>query len=290
MTAEVKSAISPECAIESVVEEIAYSAGKIALEYFQSLATIPVEKKGHLDLVTKADREVEKFLLASLHEKFPSDGIFGEEGSDIAGVSGRIWVVDPIDGTFNFVRGSQNWAISIGLYENRRPVFGVIYAPVYNLMLAGGESVKTRMNGKPMQPLPLFDLSRGSMSLDLHPSVATEDRLEVMRYISDELRISFRCCGAATLSLIEVALGQTDGYLALGDSTWDIMAGLPILKNLGLSHTLDWDHIDLKDKLRFACGNKDFIALIQPLLEKVNKKADMMNKNVNPLANVMRME
>ena len=264
--------ILPECTVESAVEEIARSAGEIALKYFHSLAGVLVEKKGHLDLVTQADREVEEFLIASLHKAFPNDGIYGEEGGDITGVSGRIWVIDPIDGTFNFVRGGQNWAISIGLYENRRPVFGVIYAPVYNLMLTGGESVKTRMNGKPMQPLPQLDLSQGSMGIDLHPSVATEDRLEVIRYISDELRISFRCCGAATLSLIEVALGQTDGYLALGDSTWDIMAGLPILKNLGISDTLDWDHIDLKEKLRFACGNEEFITLVRPLLDKVNKK------------------
>jgi len=167
MAADLNRVTTPEHMVESVVEEIARSAGKIALEYFRSLASVPVEKKGHLDLVTKADREVEEFLIASLQKVFPNDGIYGEEGGDIAGVSGRIWVVDPIDGTFNFVRGSQNWAISIGLYENRRPVFGVIYAPVYNLMLTGGESVETRMNGKPMQRLPPLDLSRGSIGIIL---------------------------------------------------------------------------------------------------------------------------
>lgn len=139
-----------------------------------------MEKKGHLNLVTKVDREVEEFLIASLHEAYPNDGIFGEEGGDIAGVSGRIRVVDPIDGTFNFVWSSQNWAIPIGFYENCQSVFGVICAPVYNWILTGGESVQTIMNGKLIQPLPLFDLSRGSTGLDLHPSVATEGRLEVM--------------------------------------------------------------------------------------------------------------
>ncbi|WP_309500837.1 MULTISPECIES: inositol monophosphatase family protein [unclassified Neorhizobium] len=115
--------------IEAIVEKIARKAGGLALEYFESLDRLPVERKGHLDLVTEADRAVEEFLLANLKAAFPEDGIYGEEGGEIPGTSGRIWVIDPIDGTFNFVRGGENWAISIGLYENRRPTFGVIFAP-----------------------------------------------------------------------------------------------------------------------------------------------------------------
>lgn len=256
-----------------VVEEIARSAGEIALAHFRSLADIPVEQKGHLDLVTRADREVEAFLSASLRRLFPDDGIYGEEGGNVAGISGRIWVVDPIDGTFNFVRGSGNWAISIGLFERYRPVFGVIYAPVCDLMVTGGESVETRLNGKAMRPLPPLDLSKASVEIGIHPSIATADRLEVLRYISDELRISFRCCGAATISLLEVALGQTDGYVALGDSTWDVMAGLPILGNLGVSHTIDWEHTGLQAKLRFACGSEALLEKVRPLLKTIGGKA-----------------
>ena len=271
---------SAERTIESLVEEIARSAGEIALAHFRSLANMVVEKKGHLDLVTKADRDVEAFLIASLRKVFPDDGIFGEEGGDIAGSSGRIWVIDPIDGTFNFVRGGQNWAISIGLYENRRPTFGVIYAPVRDLLLTGGEGVETRLNGKPMPFLPVLDLSQAAMGIGLHPSIATEDRLEVLRFISDDLRISFRCCGSATLSLIEVAMGETDGYLALGDSTWDVMAGLPILGNLGVYHTVDWDRTDLQAKLRFACGSETFLGKVRPLLRRVGGSSALTKAGV----------
>ncbi|CDZ55563.1 inositol monophosphatase family protein [Neorhizobium galegae] len=256
--------------VEAVLEEIARKAGELALTHFRSLASLPVEKKGHLDLVTKADRQVEDFLVASLRHAFPDDGVYGEEGGEIGGSSGRIWVIDPIDGTFNFVRGGQNWAISIGLYEHRRPVFGVIYAPVRDLMLTGGTAVETRLNGQPMSALPALDLSQASAGIGLHPSIASEDRLEVVRYISDELRISFRCCGSSTLSLIEVAMGETDGYVALGDSTWDVMAGLPILANLGVSHTIDWDRTELQAKLRFACGSEEFLQKVRPLLQKVS--------------------
>ncbi|RUV79080.1 inositol monophosphatase, partial [Mesorhizobium sp. M5C.F.Ca.IN.020.14.1.1] len=161
--------------MESLIEAIARNAGEIALTHFRSLASVPVERKGHLDLVTKADREIEEFLIARLLDVFPDDGIYGEEGGAIPGVSGRVWVIDPIDGTFNFVRGGQNWAISIGLYEHRRPVFGAIYVPVRDLMLTGGDSVETKLNGKPMPSPPALDLSRASIGIGLHPTVATED-------------------------------------------------------------------------------------------------------------------
>ncbi|MCJ9672222.1 MULTISPECIES: inositol monophosphatase family protein [unclassified Neorhizobium] len=259
--------------METTVERIAREAGRIALAHFQSLATLPVEEKGHLDLVTGADREVEDFLIAALREAFPEDGVFGEEGGDVCGVSGRIWVIDPIDGTFNFVRGSQNWAISIGLFENREPVFGAIFAPARDLMITGGTDIGAKINGKPMPLLPAFDLSRASTGIGIHPSIATNDRLEVFRFLADELRINFRCCGSSALSLMEIAMGETDGYVALGDSTWDVMAGLPILAGLGVSHTIEWGHIDLREKLRFACGGDAFLTRMRPLLDKVSVAA-----------------
>lgn len=259
--------------MEVIVEDIARRAGALALAHFRSLADLPVEKKGHLDLVTRADREVEDFLIVEIRKAFPRDGLFGEEGGEIPGTSGRVWVIDPIDGTFNFVRGGQNWAISIGLYENRRPTFGVIFAPARDLMLVGGGSVPTRLNGRPLAPLKPLDMSQAAMSFGIHPTVATSDRLELMRFISDELQISFRICGSATASFIEVALGETDGYLSLGDSTWDVMAALPILANLGVSHTIDWDQVELSEKLRFACGSEDFVKRLRPLLQNVSHAA-----------------
>lgn len=273
MGAELNASMSVQNTMKATVEEIARGAGAIAVNAFRSLASLPVESKGHLDLVTKADRDVEAYLAAKLREAFPDDGVYGEEGDDIPSLSGRIWVIDPIDGTFNFVRGGQNWAISIGLYENRRPSFGVIFAPVRDLILTGGRAVESRVNGMPIPALPPLDLSRASMGIALHPTVATKDRLEVLRFISDDLNISFRCCGSATISLIEVALGETDGYVSLGDSTWDVMAGLPILANLGVSHTIDWEKVELHEKLRFACGSEVFLEKVRPLLAKVSEAA-----------------
>lgn len=249
-----------------IVSNIALEAGRLALSHFERLSTVPVESKGHLDLVTAADQAVERLLAARLQDAFPDDGVFGEEGAAIESRSGRIWVVDPIDGTFNFVRGGDQWMISIGLHERGAPRFGVIHAPVRGQILSGGEGLQTRMNGEALPAPRAFDQSRAAVGVGFHPSIPSEERLGVLRALIEESRMSFRCCGSATISLLEVALGQVDGYVGMGESTWDVMAALPILHGLGLRDTLDWSAIDLSEKLKFAAGSQRFIEAARPAL------------------------
>jgi len=168
------------------------------------------------------------------------------------------------------VRGGQNWAISIGLYGVRRLVFGVIHAPVRDLTFAGGDMILARLNGTPIKALPVLDMSQASTGLSFHPSISTADRLEVIRFISHDLGISFRVGGAAAMSMVEVALGETDGYLSLGDSTCNVMAALLIIPSLGVSSTIDCDHTELPQKLRYACGSEDFLNKMRPPLRTLS--------------------
>lgn len=236
------------------------------MSHFETLSTVPVESKGHLDLVTAADQEVERFLTERLEQAFPDDGVFGEEGAAHQGTTGRIWVIDPIDGTFNFVRGGDQWAISIGLYENASPTFGVIHAPVRSQTLVGGAGLPSTLNGVKMPPRSGLNKNRAACGVGFHPTIAVEQRLETLRYVLEDARMSFRCCGSATLSLIEVALGQVDGYIGIGESTWDLMAALPILEQLGIYSTVDWNTLDLTSKLRFACGTPEFLQAVEAII------------------------
>jgi myo-inositol-1(or 4)-monophosphatase len=249
-----------------IVEAVARDAGDLALSHFERLSTVPVESKGHLDLVTEADKDVEAFLTTRLAEAFPEDGIFGEEGAAHSGSTGRIWVVDPIDGTFNFVRGGDQWAISIGLYENGGPRFGVINAPVRRQVLVGGDGLAATMNGMPLATRAGLDRNRAACGVGFHPVIPVEQRLETLRFVLEEARMTFRCCGSATLSLIEVATGQVDGYLGIGESTWDLMAAVPILEQIGIQSTVDWSRTSLDSKLRFACGTPEFLHVVAPIV------------------------
>ncbi|MFC3703233.1 inositol monophosphatase family protein [Devosia honganensis] len=250
--------------MQAIVETIARQAGDLAMAHFGRLASVAVESKGHLDLVTAADKEVEAFVIGELRKAFPDDGVFGEEGGAVSSRSGRVWVIDPIDGTFNFVRGGDQWAVSIGLYEGGAPRFGVINAPARAQLVAGGEGIPATLNGEPLAARQGMDRSKASAGVGFHPVIPVEDRLEMLRFVLEDARMVFRCCGSATISLLEIASGEVDGYIGMGESTWDLMAALPILAQLGVHSTVDWSDISLEAKLKFACGTPDFLELVAP--------------------------
>lgn len=252
----------------AIVETIARAAGKIALGHFERLASVPVEAKGHLDLVTAADQEVERFVTDRLAEAFPDDGVFGEEGAAQAGSSGHTWVIDPIDGTFNFVRGGDQWAVSIGLYQDRRPALGVLHVPVRNQMLTGGDGLPATLNGAALAPRSGLDPARAACGLGFHPAIPVEKRIETLRFVMEDAGMTFRLCGSAVLSLIELARGQVDGYIGLGESSWDLMAALPILHQLGIRDTIDWDRATLDSKFRFACGTPEFLDVVSGFITR----------------------
>lgn len=257
-------AVTSDCA--RTIESIARDAGDLALSYFGKLSSVAVEAKGHLDLVTAADKDVEAYVTNALTKAFPDDGVFGEEGASRPGRSGRTWVIDPIDGTFNFVRGGDQWAVSIGLYEGGRPVFGVIHVPVRGQTLTGGIGIASALNGVAITPRAGMKAGQAACGVGFHPVIPVDMRLDTLRFVLEEAKMSFRCCGSATLSLIEIALGQVDGYLGAGESTWDLMAAVPILEQIGIGCTVDWTRTDLGDKLRFACGTPEFLKAVAPIV------------------------
>ena len=175
-------------------------------------------------------------------------------------------MIDPIDGTFNFVRGGDQWAVSIGLYQNGAPRFGIINAPVRRQLVMGGEGVPATLNGTALAPRQGMDRSRAATGVGFHPVIPPDDRLDMLRFVMEEARMVFRCCGSATISLLEIATGEVDGYIGMGESTWDLMAALPILAQLGIESTVNWSDITLAAKLKFACGTPEFLELVAPVV------------------------
>lgn len=253
----------PSAADQDAVETLAREAGALALDHFARVASLPVTMKGHLDLVTEADQAVERFIAAGLRRLFPEDGVLGEEGSGQDSRSGRLWVVDPIDGTANFVRGNDQWAVSIGLFEAGRPRFGIIHAPVRDQIFRGGPGQPATLNGQPLPPARPLDPSRALIGISLHPATPVETRLATIRHIIGKLRLDFRTCGASTITLMDMATAQLDGYVCDGIASWDVMAALPILESLGYACSLDWSRTALTDKLGFVCGTEEFLLAME---------------------------
>ncbi|MBR3369811.1 MAG: inositol monophosphatase [Rhodobacteraceae bacterium] len=241
------------------VTEISNAAGKLAMSHFGTLTDASVEQKGPLDLVTVADRAVETFIQQQLLAAFPDDGIFGEEGASVPGTSGRTWVVDPIDGTFNFVRGGRQWAISVGLYADGQPVWGVVHAPAADIMITGGREDAPRLNGKELSALRPFDPDKAVVGVSLGGKCPQKNRVDLVRFLIEESGMMFRNCNSATHALIEVATGEVDGHVALGESTWDIMGMWPILTRLGAVSTLAWADQPLDQSLRYVIGKPEIV-------------------------------
>jgi myo-inositol-1(or 4)-monophosphatase len=250
----------------NILTPLARDAGDLALSHFGNLAQSAIDEKGPLDLVTVADREVEAMIITRLRTAFPQDGILGEEGGTIPGTSGRIWVIDPIDGTFNFVRGGSQWAVSIGLWDGTKPVAGIVHAPAMGLTLTGGTSEVPKLNGRALPPLSPYLPDRASVCVGLGRAIPASERIEMLRYLTEDAGIMFRCCNASTIALLEVATGEVDGHIGFGESAWDVMAIWPVLEALGAVSTLDWSTTPLDAKLRFVIGKPALVEACQSLI------------------------
>ncbi|BCP55735.1 arabinose phosphate phosphatase [Kaistia sp. 32K] len=247
---------------------LAQAAGRIGLAYFRGAGTEKgVEEKGHLDLVTRADREVEAFLVSELQRLYPEDGICGEEGATHRPDARRQWVIDPIDGTFNFVRGMDPWAVSIGLYEDGAPAFGVIHAPARQETLSGGRGVDVLLNGEIVPPLPALDRKRGVIAVGFSTDTPVDKELAALRYILDDLKMTYRHCGSTTAAFLMLAAGQVDACLGFGVRSWDVMAALPVVEQLGGVSTIDWQASDILQKFDYLAGSAETVALARPILD-----------------------
>lgn len=247
---------------------LAEAAGRIGARYFRSGALAAgVEEKGHLDLVTRADREVEAFLLEELQKLYPADGICGEEGTSLRVDADRQWVIDPIDGTFNFVRGLPDWAVSIGLYAGGVPVFGVIHAPMRGETLSGGRDFAVLRNGVELPPLPVVDRRRGVVAVGFSADTPVERELAALRFILTDLKMTYRHCGSTAAAFLMLAAGQVDASLGFGVCSWDVLGGLPAVERLGGVSTIDWKAIGLRQKLDYLAGSPELVERARPILD-----------------------
>lgn len=241
------------------VEALAREAGRVAIQFFGQTG-LSVESKGQLDPVTQADRAVERLIVERLAQTFPDDGIVGEEGAAAASRSGRTWVIDPIDGTLNFIRGSDQWSVSIGLFDGTRPVLGAVYLPALDRMVVGGIGMPPRINGRPIAPIETDIPAIGVAALGFGPSGPSALLAELVTFVSRDAGMAFRSNGCGSASLLSVAFGHVDGYISLGESSWDVMAALAIIGELGGHNTVNWEKVGLHTKFPLACGSPRFVA------------------------------
>lgn len=184
-------------------------------------------------MVSDADRDAEMAIQRILREERPDDGLLAEEGAQSKGQSGRRWVVDPLDGTTNFLYGFPAWAVSVALEDGHGAAVGVVHDPVRAETFAAARGLGARLNGEPIEvntpPRLASALIATGFGYDAERRRAQAERLVgVLPHVRDVRR-----AGAAALDLCWVAAGRLDGYYERGLKPWDWAAGRLIAQEAG---------------------------------------------------------
>lgn len=219
----------------NVMMKTARRAGRALLKDFMEVENLQVSAKGPGDFVSRADRNAEYMIKEALMEARPTYGFLGEEGSVVEGEDPtRRWIVDPLDGTTNYLHGMPHWAVSIALEHKGKIVIGVIYDPVKDELFFAEKGEGAWMNEKRMRVSGRTRMIESVFSTGL----PFAGRSDLPMTLQDLARILPTCAGvrrwgAASLDLAYVAAGRYDGFWERRLNSWDMAAGLIIVREAG---------------------------------------------------------
>ncbi len=215
----------------AIAEAAARAAGAVLLERFSDRSSLSVSSKSTpTDPVSEADEEAERTIRAILRERAPDDGIVGEEGDDVASRSGRRWVVDPLDGTVNFLFGYPQWCVSVACEDEA----GVVYDPLRDELFAVRRGEPATLNGAAMPAPARTELATALVATGFGYDAAQRGEQGALA-----ARVLPRCrdlrrAGSAALDLAWAAAGRVDAFYEHGVQRWDIAAGVLLCAGAGL--------------------------------------------------------
>ena len=211
------------------------------VERFRTPARGLDRKSSATDMVSDADRAAEHAISELLRRERPDDGLVGEEGAAAPGRSGRRWVVDPLDGTTNFLYGIPHWAVSVALEDEHGPLAGLVLDPWRDELFRaerghGAEMVRGGSRPAPVRPLRVRDdtpLERSLIATGFaYDAALRETQARTIVHVVPRVR-DVRRAGAAALDLAWVAAGRLDGYWERGLNEWDWAAGKLLVVEAG---------------------------------------------------------
>jgi myo-inositol-1(or 4)-monophosphatase len=190
-------------------------------------------KSSSTDMVSDADREAEQAIVELLRAERPDDGLLGEEGTDEQASSGRRWVIDPLDGTTNFLYSYPAWAVSVALEDADGGLVGVVFDAARSELFAAERGGGATLNGDPIRVREGAPLERALVATGFGYDADRRGRqAEVLRQVLPAVR-DIRRAGAAAIDLAWVAAGRLDGYWERGLQRWDWAAGRLLITEAG---------------------------------------------------------
>ncbi|KUN78868.1 inositol monophosphatase [Streptomyces bungoensis] len=221
-----------------LAREAARRAGELLRDGRPADLAVARTKSSPIDVVTEMDIAAEKLITDLISGQRPDDGFLGEEGASVAGTSGVRWVIDPLDGTVNYLYGLPTWAVSVAAEQDGEVVAGVVAAPMrgetYHAVRGGGAWATGAWEGEralSCRPAPSLDQALVSTGFNYVAGVRAH-QAEVAGRLIPLLR-DIRRSGSAAVDLCDVACGRLDGYYERGLHAWDVAAGDLIAREAG---------------------------------------------------------
>ncbi|MGW0823008.1 inositol monophosphatase family protein [Streptomyces sp. NPDC002845] len=213
--------------------DAAHRAGAFLRDGRPDDLSVAATKSSAVDVVTEMDIASEKLITGLLADLRPEDGVLGEEGASVEGSSGVQWVIDPIDGTVNYLYGLPSWAVSIAVRVHGETVVGVVHAPVrgetYRAVLGEGAYVNDRPAR--VRPAPALEVALVGTGFG-YLADRRAKQADVVRALIPHVR-DIRRGGSAAIDLCDVAVGRLDAYYERGLNPWDYAAGDLIAREAG---------------------------------------------------------
>jgi myo-inositol-1(or 4)-monophosphatase len=218
-----------------LAERAARAGGEVLMSYYGRAPEGLGWKSSDTDLVSDADREAERVIRELLARERPNDGLIAEEGSYAEAESGRRWIVDPLDGTVNFLYELPAWAVSVALEDADGLAVGVVHSPVLGetFSAARGAGASRAETGRPLRVRDARELAHAMVATGFsYEPARREQQAEVVRRLLPLAR-DIRRAGAAALDLAWLAAGRLDGFYERGLKRWDWAAGHLLVEEAG---------------------------------------------------------
>ena len=217
----------------TIMVKAARAAGNVLLRHMHRLDALNVVEKDRMDYASEVDGLAEAEIVKELRRAMPECAILGEE----TGVSGKgrlTFVIDPLDGTSNYLRGIPHFCVSIALVENGEPIHGVVFDPLRNELFTASKGSGAVLNDKKIRVADRKDLAGAMLITGFPPRERARAgaQLECIRELLRDAE-DIRRTGSAALDLAYVACGRSDGYFEAGVQPWDIAAGILLVREAG---------------------------------------------------------
>lgn len=213
----------------------ARQAGQIMLRAMDRLENLQVEEKARNDFVSNVDREAEAAIIEILHKAYPRHGIVGEEYGESYPAAEYTWIIDPLDGTTNYLRGIPHFCISIAVMKGKQFEHAVIVDPLRNEEFVASRGAGAQLNDRRIRVTKTAKLEEAVVATGIPPGAIAEhlDAYMAMLHTMTGQCRAVRRHGSAALDLAYVAAGRTDGYWEFGLKRWDIAAGALLVREAG---------------------------------------------------------